>query len=187
MEKRSDFGARPAGMTLVELATVISVLGILALIGIPGLSGSIQRTGIDGASRRLAEDIRLAQSNALTRGVQARLIIFDQTGLVPTTPTAINDPTRANMYRIELCTSSCSSSTGWPTPTATPGSDSNVLTVWNDLGSQYHGVAVTTGNAVIFNSNGSLINLTVPANIVVGGPGGTRTIQTSLIGKATIL
>jgi len=54
-----------------------------------------------GASRRLTEDIRLAQSNAITRGAQTRLIVFDQAGAVPN-PEKLNDPTKANKYRIEL-------------------------------------------------------------------------------------
>jgi type II secretory pathway pseudopilin PulG len=184
MKKMCKFRNRAAGMTLVELVTGIIILGVLAAIGIPGILGSIQRTGVDGASRRLTEDIRRAQSNALTRGVQARLIVFDQTGVVPTTPTAINDTTKANMYRIEIRSGASAS---WPALTDTPGSNSNVLTVWNDLGAQYHGVAVTTGNAVIFNSLGGLLNATLPASIVVQGSGGTRSVQTNVIGKATIL
>ncbi len=174
----------PAGMTLIELLTGIIILSILAAIGMPGILGSIQRTGVDGASRRLAEDIRRAQSNALTRGVQARLIVFDQTGVVPTTPTPINDSTKANMYRIELRSGAAAS---WPALTDTPGSNANVLTEWSDLGTQYRGVWVDIGNAVLFNSIGGLINTTVPATIVVQGAGGIRSIQTNAIGKATIL
>ncbi len=174
----------PAGMTLIELVTGIIILSILTAIGMPGILGSIQRTGVDGASRRLAEDIRRAQSNALTRGVQARLIVFDQTGVLPTTPTAINDSTKANMYRIEIRSGASAS---WPALTDTPGSNANVLTPWSDLGTQYRGVWVDTGNAVIFNSIGGVINTTVPAAIVVQGSGGTRSVQTNVIGKATIL
>jgi prepilin-type N-terminal cleavage/methylation domain-containing protein len=174
----------PAGMTLVELLTGLIILTVLTAIGMPGILGSIQRTGVDGASRRLAEDIRRAQSNALTRGVQARLVVFDKTGLLPTTPTPINDSTKANMYRIELngpyptCLSS-----GWPSLTDTPGSNCNVLTDWNDLGAQYRGVSVDSGSTVTFNSIGG----TTAVSIVVQGSGGTRTIQTNAIGKATIL
>ncbi len=174
----------PAGMTLVELLTGLIILTVLTAVGMPGILGSIQRTGVDGASRRLAEDIRRAQSNALTRGVQARLIVFDQTGVVPTTPTPTNDSTKANMYRIEIRSGAAAS---WPALTDTPGSNANVLTAWSDLGGQYRGVWVDTGNVVLFNSIGGLINTTVPATIVVQGAGGTRSIQTNAIGKATIL
>jgi len=184
MRKLGRTGEQPAGMTMVELATAVMMLGILAAIAIPGILGGIQRTGVDGASRQLAEDIRLAQSNALTRGAQARLIVFDQTGVVPTSPSTITDTTKANKYRVELRSSASAS---WPALTDTPGGNPNVLTVWNDIASQYRGVAVTTGNAVIFNSLGGLTNSTIPATIVLQGQGGAKTVQTNLIGKATIL
>ncbi len=173
---------RSAGVTLTDLATVISIVGTLSAIGMPGILGGINRAGVDSASIRLTEDIRLAQSTALTRGAQARLIIFDQTGAVPA-PTNITDTTKANMYRIELRTGD---SAPWPAISDNPGNNPNVLTVWNDLGTQYRGTAVTTGNAVVFNSQGFLGNSVVPLNIVVSGAGGTRTVQTSVIGKATI-
>jgi type II secretory pathway pseudopilin PulG len=170
-------------MTLIEIVTVLVMMGIFAAIAIPGILGSIQRAGVDGASRRLAEDIRLAQSSALTRGAQARLIVFDQTGTVPTSP-AITDSARANRYRVEIRSSASAS---WPALTDTPGSNPNVLTEWHDIGSQYRGVAVITGSAVGFNSIGGLTNSTIPATIVLQGTGGTRTVQINLIGKATIL
>lgn len=184
MKKMRQFGRQPTGMTLIEITTVLVMMGILVAIAIPGILGSIQRAGVDGASRRLAEDIRLAQSTALTRGSQARLIVFDQSGVVPTTPSNITDSTKANRYRVEIRSSASAS---WPALSDTPGNNPNVLTEWSDIGSQYRGVAVTTGSAVGFNSLGGITNSTIPATIALQGTGGTRTVQTNLIGKATIL
>jgi len=176
-------GIEPKGMTLVEFLTAIVILGILSAIAIPGILGSIHRTGVDGASRRLTEDIRLAQSNAITKGAQARLIVFDQTGAVPD-PGNLNDPTKANKYRIELRPGP---SALWPSVNDNPSSNPNVLTVWQDIGSQYRGVAVTTGSAVVFNSQGFLLNSSAPVNTVFQGPGGSKTVQTTAIGKVTVL
>ncbi|HEX9897733.1 MAG TPA: type II secretion system protein [Candidatus Methylomirabilis sp.] len=173
----------PSGMTLVELAITIVILGILSAIAVPGILGSIHRTGVDGASRQLTEDIRLAQSNAITRGAQTRLIVFDQSGSVPD-PGNLSDPTKANKYRIELRTGP---SALWPTLNDNPSTNPNVLTVWQDLGNQYRGVSVTTSSALLFNSQGFLVNTSAPVNTVLQGPGGTKTVQTTAIGKAAVL
>ena len=170
-------------MTLVEFLTAIVILGILCAIAVPGILGSIHRTGVDGASRRLTEDIRLAQSNAITKGAQARLIVFDQSGAVPD-PGNLNDSTKANKYRIELRTGP---SALWPSVNDNPSTNPNVLTIWQDIGNEYRGVSVTTGSALLFNSQGFLVNTSAPVNTVLQGPGGTKTVQTTAIGKATVL
>lgn len=173
----------PNGMTLVEFLITIVILGILSAIAIPGILGGIHRTGVDGASRRLTEDIRLAQSNAITRGAQTRLIVFDQNGAVPD-PGNLSDSTKANKYRIELRTGP---SALWPSLNDNPSTNPNVLTVWQDLGNQYRGVSVTTGSALFFNSQGFLVNSSAPVNTILQGPGGTKTVQTTAIGKAAVL
>lgn len=176
---------KPRGINIIELSIAVSIVGILAALAIPGILGSIQRSGVDGASRRLAEDIRLAQSNAITRGVQARLVAFDQTGVAPNPPSGTNlsDVSKANKYRIEIRSGA---SATWPAVTDTPGSNSNILTTWHDISGQYRGVVVTTGNALLFNSQGFLANSVIPLTIVLQGSGGTKTVQTSVIGKATV-
>ena len=173
----------PSGMTLVELAITIVILGILSAIAVPGILGSIHRRGLDGASRQLTEDIRLAQSNAITKGAQARLIVFDQSGAVPD-PGNLNDPTKANKYRIELRTGP---SALWPSVNDNPSTNPNVLTIWQDISNQYRGVSVTTGSALLFNSQGFLVNTSAPVNTVLQGQGGSKTVQTTAIGKAAVL
>lgn len=173
----------PTGMTLVEFAITIVILGILSTVAIPGLLGGIHRTGVDGASRQLTEDIRLAQSSAITRGTQTRLIVFDQSGSVPD-PGNLNDPTKANKYRIEL---RIGPTALWPSLNDNPSTNPNVLTVWQDLGNLYRGVSVTTGSALLFNSQGFLVNSSAPVNTILQGPGGSKTVQTTAIGKAAAL
>ena len=173
----------PRGMTLVEFLITTVILGILCAIAVPGILGSIHRRGVDGASRRLTEDIRLAQSNAITRGAQARLIVFDQNGAVPD-PGNLSDSTKSNKYRIELRTGP---SALWPSLNDNPSTNPNVLTVWQDLGNEYRGVSVTTGSALLFNSQGFLVNTSAPVNTILQGPGGSKTVQTTAIGKAAVL
>ncbi len=175
-------GSEPPGFNIVEVLIALSIIGILAGVAIPGILGGIQRTGVDGASRQLADDIRLAQASAITRGVQSRLVAFDQTGVAPfPTGTALSDSAHKNLYRIEIRSGP---SAAWPTLADSPGTNGNVLTTWNDLG-QFK-VGVTNGNTLMFNSQGFLANSASTLDIVMLGSGGTRTVRTSVIGKATI-
>lgn len=171
----------PHGFNIIELTIVVAIFAIVAAIAIPGIVGGIQRRGSDGASRRLAEDIRQTQSQALTRGAQSRVVIFDQAGSAPGSAFA-TDTSKANRYRIEI---RLSAAAAWPTLTDNPGSNANVLTVWNDL-AQFGGVRVITGNTMIFNSQGFLASSATPQNVSLQGPDGVKTVQTSVIGKVTI-
>ncbi len=178
---RVKINTTPRGFNIIELFIVVMIIAVVSGIAIPGILGGIQRAGVDGASRRLADDIRLAQSNALTRGAQARLIAFDQSGAAPNSGYS-TDTSKANMYRIEVRSGPSAS---WPAEGDSPATNSNVLTPWNDLGKNFGGVRVTTADTVAFNSQG-FPNSASAINLVLTGPGGTRTVQTSVIGKATI-
>ena len=175
---------RQRGYTLIELVIVVAIMTVISGFALPGVLGGIQRRGVDGAARRLAEDVRMAQSTALTRGVQARLIVFNQSGVAPNPGSSdTTDTTKANMYRVETRNSP---SAAWPALTAYPGTGSNVLTVWFPLNSDYKGVSVATGNTLVFNSQGFLANSTSPLNIVLQSTAGSKTVITNVIGKATI-
>lgn len=175
---------RQGGYTLVELVIVVGMVALISGFALPGIIGGIQQRGVDGAARRLTEDIRLAQSIALTRGMQTRLMVFNQSGVAPNPgSSAITDGTKGNMYRIELRNSP---SAAWPALSEYPGASSNVLTTWLPINSDYKGVSITTGNTLIFNSQGFLVNSASPLNVVLQGSSGTKTVVTSVIGKATI-
>ncbi len=56
--------ARAAGFTLIELAVVITLVGILAWLAYPSIT-SIAELRLDAAARRVASDIRYAQNRAI--------------------------------------------------------------------------------------------------------------------------
>ena len=176
---------RQGGFTLIELIITVAIMVLITGISLPGIIGGIQRRGVDGAARRLTEDVRLAQSTALTRGIQARLIVFNQSGVAANPGFSdVTDPTKANMYRVEMRNSP---SAAWPAVTDYPGgTGSNVLTTWFPLGSEYKGVSIATGNTLVFNSQGFLANSTSPLNVVLQGAAGSKTVVTSVIGRAII-
>ena len=62
---------RRRGMTMVELAITVSIVGLLAVIAAPIVRTALRRHALEDASQRLASDLVRAQSLAikLNRGV----------------------------------------------------------------------------------------------------------------------
>jgi len=61
---------RQSGFTLVELMVVISIAGILLLVGVPSLKSYFQNNKIITTSNKINSFIALARSEALKRGHQ---------------------------------------------------------------------------------------------------------------------
>ena len=57
-----------SGFTLMELMLVVSVLGVLAVVGLPSLGDMVARAETNGASRELQTAFSLAKSEAIKRG-----------------------------------------------------------------------------------------------------------------------
>ncbi len=58
------------GLTLVELMVAVSIVGILALVGVASFSGSLPRFRLNATSRNLLSDMRLARQLAATENRQ---------------------------------------------------------------------------------------------------------------------
>ncbi len=175
--------SEPKGITLVDFPIDVAILGILSAVAIPGILGSIYGMGVNGASQRVTEDIRLARSSAVMGGGQTRLIVLDQSGTVPD-PDNFHDPTRANKYGIELRTGPSAS---WLSLNDHRSINSHVVTVWQNLENQYRGVSVITASDLVFNSQGRPMNCSAPGYTIWQGLGPTKTAQPTAIGKATVL
>jgi len=83
------------GFSLTELIVIISILGILSWIAYPKMS-AMDEIKLDAAARRLAGDLRYAQSLAMSRRV-IHGILFDPalekyTVFAPNASTPITDP-----------------------------------------------------------------------------------------------
>lgn len=57
-----------AGFTLLEVIIVAAVIGLAATLTLPGVGRSMAVWELDGAARRLAADVRLAQAYSLNGG-----------------------------------------------------------------------------------------------------------------------
>jgi prepilin-type N-terminal cleavage/methylation domain-containing protein len=51
--------------SLVELALVIAIIGVLSAVAIPRLGNSIALYSVEGAARRIAADLKLARRHAM--------------------------------------------------------------------------------------------------------------------------
>jgi prepilin-type N-terminal cleavage/methylation domain-containing protein len=83
------------GFSLTELIVIIAILGILSWLAYPKVS-AMDEIKLDAAARRLAGDLRYAQSLAMSRRV-IHGVLFDPalekyTVYAPNTATAIVDP-----------------------------------------------------------------------------------------------
>ncbi len=171
-----------AGYTVVELMMGMAISGIMTAVSMPSMLDTIQRYRADAAPRQVMADLRFAQSHAISRGMQARLVIFDAAGQA--TGAGYTDATKANQYRVEARPSGGA----WPALADTMASNASVLTPWTDLGADYR-QAVTQANAVAFTSRGSLQNSAATLSILLQTtPGGAaRTVRTNPAGQLEIL
>lgn len=58
--------ARGRGFSLMELFLVLAILGVISAIAIPRFGGSMVLHRLDAAARRIAADLKLARSRAMT-------------------------------------------------------------------------------------------------------------------------
>jgi len=64
------------GFTLVELMVTVSVIGLLAGVGVPYLLVNLPNFRVNGAVRQVLGDVRLAKALAVERGVDC-FLVFD--------------------------------------------------------------------------------------------------------------
>jgi len=64
-----------AGLTLMELLIVLTIMAIVAAVAGPYLAGGVSGAELKGAARQVAAGLRLARSEALSTRREARLVV----------------------------------------------------------------------------------------------------------------
>ena len=69
--------ARPAvaGMSLIELLVVLMLMGLIAAMAVPLLSGGVSGSELKGAAREVAAGLRFARSGAVVSRQETRLVL----------------------------------------------------------------------------------------------------------------
>ena len=175
------------GFTAIELLVAVAIVPIVAAVSMPFFLAAMESSRLNGAARRIAGDLRLAQSLAVSRGgIYGWHWGGDPNGAPP-------GPT---FYRIEKDTGTACN---WPAVGDTISSNGNVVSNWFDLSRELPGITivsfrdnngVTVGGAA-FNAQRASVNpcagVTYPISITVkNASGGTRTIQVRSAGSVRI-
>lgn len=61
---------REAGFTLVELIGAVAIIGVLAVVSVPYLLGNLHDYRVNGATRQVLGDMRLARAAAVDNGLR---------------------------------------------------------------------------------------------------------------------
>ena len=131
------------GFTLIEILTVIVIMGVILAIGIPSLSEWIARSRVRSGVEDLQNAIRIAQAEAATRNENVEFSLFASQP-VPT----------GNV----LSTAASNNGTYWAVRTL----PDNIFIQGGDFGSR--GVNITGSSTLIFNGIGKVLtNITPPA------------------------
>lgn len=70
---RKPMQCRVRGLTLVELMIVLALLGVMAMVAVPGFQGLFQRTQLRTEASRLLLALNLARSEAIVRNMPVSL------------------------------------------------------------------------------------------------------------------
>ena len=166
------------GVTLVELVVVVSILGMLVVIGLPFLSGTMRASRLDGAARQIASDMREAQARATLTGWQYRVIGYNQS----------SGDAHRNQYRLM---GRSSSGVAWPVDTVEAFQGATQMAgSWVDVTTLYPGVTINPSTAsaqfwVAFDSRGVAIDIAASCNpmLLSGEDGRSKSIRVTTAGS----
>jgi type IV fimbrial biogenesis protein FimT len=157
------------GFSLVELLVVVAILAIISGFGIPAFKTWIADAKTRTVAEALQNGLRLAQTEAIKRGVQVQFVLTDSA------PNA-------------TVTSSSTTGINWVAQSmlrATPGTVDQFIQGANLSAVSSARLVSATDATVIFNSLGRLVSPTTPVTYTLSNADGARhlNLTISLAGK----
>ncbi len=173
-------GRTGRGYTLAEILIAMVTLAILGGLSIPGFTGFVQRSRLDGAARQIVSDVREARAKATLTGWQYRIFGFNYGA----------SSSFKNQYRLMARSSGA---VAWPADTAAPfESATQMAGVWINMSTLYPGVRINPNDGtprfwVVFDARGVDIadNSFSPLE-VTHQAGGSRNLRVTTVGSIRI-
>lgn len=165
---------RRNGFTLLEALVALTIAGLIAIIAIPALNETLQRSRLESATRKIVHDLQAARSQAITTGWEYRIVGFDN-----------SHGSQGNRYRM---IARRRSSVAWPEDGDDPmRSTTQFAGQWIDVGSSFPGVTLnnsTTRFVLTFDSRGSAPKANAAFNPLklVGQTGDQKSLTVSVVG-----
>ncbi len=174
-------GRTGRGYTLVEILIAMVTLAILSGLSIPGFTGFVQRSRLDGATREIVNDVREARAKATMTGWQYRILGYNYGG----------GNSLKNQYRLM---GRSSGAVAWPSDTAAPfESATQMAGVWKNIGTLYPGVTINPEDTtprfwVSLNAQGQAFEVDDSFNPlrVTHQSAGTRSLTLAFVGSIRI-
>ncbi len=169
------------GFTLVEALIAMVMVAILGGLSIPGFTGFIQRSRLDGATRQIVSDVREARAKATMTGWQYRIYGFN----------ANASSSYKNQYRLQ---GRSSGTVAWPADATGPfQSATQMATMWINVSTLYPGVRINPQDGtlhfwVAFNAQGQAFDVddSFDPLVVTHQNGETRSLSVTFVGGIRI-
>jgi prepilin-type N-terminal cleavage/methylation domain-containing protein len=173
MERVRGHRRGQSGFTLLELAIVMAIVSVLALIAMPNLAQMMPRFRLNGAVREFTDKVQLTRLMAVSQNKEFRMCLSAKDASAGSGAVTSN----TGKYQIQVGDKSSGSSTWTTIPTGNIDEEGTVTLTYSSTNRSYSGISIsawtpmtgpTTGNTncIVMSPRGWVSN---PSGDFVGG------------------